>query len=135
MGNLKQETVNGAKWAMINKCVMQPAMFLSSMVLARLITPSEMGVLGLTGLFFALANSLKEAGFGTALIRKQDRTDIDCCTVFWFNIAANIVVAVLFWIIAPWFASYFSIPDLKWITRISAAMMLVGAMQRRQLRA
>lgn len=129
MGNLKQETVNGAKWAMINKCVMQPAMFLSSMVLARLITPSEMGVLGLTGLFFALANSLKEAGFGIALIRKQDRTDIDCCTVFWFNIAANIVVAVLFWIIAPWFASYFSIPDLKWITRISAAMMLVGAMQ------
>lgn len=129
MGNIKQETLNGAKWAMIDKCVMQPANFLYFMVLARLITPDEMGILGLTGVFFALTNSLKEAGLGTALIRKQNRTEVDCSTVFWFNIVANMLVALLFWLIAPWFASFFNVPDLKWITRISCIMMVLGATQ------
>ncbi len=104
MGNIKQKTISGAKWAMINKCVMQPVNFVYFMVLARLITPGEMGVLGLTGIFFAVANTLKEAGFGTALIRKQDRTEVDCCTVFWFNIVANVLVGLVFWFVAPWFA-------------------------------
>ena len=129
MSNIKQETLSGAKWVMINKCVMQPANFLYFMVLARLITPAEMGVLGLTGIFFAVANTLKEAGFGMALIRKQDRTEVDCCTVFWFNIVANILVGLIFWFVAPWFAVFFNVPDLKWITRISSIMMVLGATQ------
>ena len=129
MSNIKQETINGAKWGLINKCVMQPANFLYFMVLARLITPGEMGVLGLTGIFFAVANSLKEAGFGTALIRKQNRTETDCSTVFWFNIAANVLVALIFWFVAPWFAVFFNVPDLKWITRVSCIMMVLGATQ------
>lgn len=129
MSTIKQETISGAKWGLINKCVMQPANFLYFMVLARLITPAEMGVLGLTGIFFALANSLKEAGLGAALIRKQNRTEADCSTVFWFNIAANVLVALIFWLVAPWFAVFFNVPDLKWITRISCIMMVLGATQ------
>lgn len=129
MSNIKRETLDGTKWAMINKCVMQPVNFVYFMVLARLITPGEMGVLGLTGLFFALANSLKEAGFGAALIRKQDRTEVDCSTVFWFNIAANLLIGLIFWLVAPWFAVFFNVPDLKWITRISCIMMVLGATQ------
>ena len=129
MSNIKQETLSGAKWTMINKCVMQPVNFVYFMVLARLITPAEFGVLSLTGIFFALANSLKEAGLGAALIRKQDRTEADCSTVFWFNIAANVLIALVFWLVAPWFAVFFNVPDLKWITRISCIMMVLGATQ------
>ena len=129
MDNIKQETLDGAKWAMINKCVMQPVNFVYFMVLARLITPGEMGVLGLTGLFFALANTLKEAGFGTALVRKQDRTEEDCSTVFWFNIVVTVLIGVIFWFAAPWFAVFFNVPDLTWITRISCIMMVLGATQ------
>ena len=129
MSNIKQETLDGTKWALINKCVMQPVNFVYFMVLARLITPGEMGVLGLTGLFFALANTLKEAGFGAALIRKQDRTEVDCSTVFWFNIVANVLIGLIFWLVAPWFAVFFNVPDLTWITRISCIMMVLGATQ------
>ena len=129
MSSIKRETLDGTKWAMINKCVMQPVNFVYFMVLARMITPGEMGVLGLTGLFFALANSLKEAGFGAALIRKQNRTEVDCSTVFWFNIAANVFMGLIFWLAAPWFAVFFNVPDLTWITRISCIMMVLGATQ------
>ena len=130
MGNIKQETLDDVKWGIINMCVMQPASFLYFLVLARFVTPSEMGVLGLTGIFFAVASTLKEAGFGMALIRKQNRTDVDCSTVFWFNIiVANAFVGCLFWFIAPWFAVFFNVPDLTWITRISCIMMVLGATQ------
>ena len=129
MANVKQETINGAKWALINKCVVQPVSFVYSMILARLIAPSEMGVLALTSIFFTLAYALKEAGLGQALIRKQDRTDLDCSTVFWFNIAANLLIGLLFWLCAPWFAAFFNVPDLKWITRISSIMMVLSATQ------
>ncbi len=127
MGRLKQETLSGAKWSMISKLTLQPVQFVFGMLLARLISPDEMGILGLTGLFFAIASSLKEAGLGAALIRKQDRTEADINTVFWYNIAANLVVAVVFWFAAIWFADFFHQPALLWITRVSAAMMLLGA--------
>lgn len=126
MGRLKQETISGAKWALIRKLTLQPVQFVFGMVLARLISPAEMGVLGLTAIFFAVASSLKEAGIGAALIRKQDRTEADINTVFWYNMAANSVFALAFWFIAPWFADFFHQPDLLWLTRISACMTLLN---------
>lgn len=126
MGQLKTETLSGAKWALIRKLTLQPVQFIFSMVLARLISPAEMGVLGLTALFFAIASTLKEAGIGAALIRKQDRTEADINTVFWYNMAANSVFSLAFWSIAPWFADFFHQPDLLWLTRISACMTLLS---------
>lgn len=119
--------MNGAKWAIIQKCTLQPLMFVYGMVLARLISAEELGILGLTGIFFALASSLKEAGMGRAIIRKQDRTDTDLCTVFWFNIVTNIIVCAGFWVAAPFIAAYFNQPPLTSLTRISAIMMLLNA--------
>lgn len=125
MSRIKTETINGAKWALIRKLTLQPLQFVFGMVLARLVTPDEMGILGLTGIFFAVANSLKEAGFGAALIRKQDRTEEDINTVFWFNIVSNFIFAVIFWFLAPWFAEFFNQPALLWITRVSVVMSFV----------
>lgn len=127
MGRLKQETISGVKWAVVQKLTLQPLMFVYGMVLARLISAEEMGILGLTGIFFALANSLKEAGMGRAIIRKQDRTDLDLSTVFWFNIVTNIIVCILFVFAAPYIAAWFNQPALLLLTRISAIMMLLNA--------
>ena len=127
MGRLMHETLNGAKWSMISKLTLQPVQFVFGMILARLITPDEMGILGLTGLFFAVASTLKEAGLGAALIRKQDRTEADINTVFWFNVVVTFVTTVIFWFAAVWFAEFFHQPALVWITRVSAVMMFFNS--------
>lgn len=127
MSSIRQEATSGVKWTMIRKLTLDPLQFVFGMILARLVSPEEMGILGLTGLFFALANSLKEAGLGSALIRKQNRTEEDTSTVFWFNMAANLVVSTLFWLAAPWFAAFFDQPALLWLTRVSAVMMFMNA--------
>lgn len=94
MASVREETLRGIKWGVVQKCTMQPVQFLYGVILARLISPDEMGILGLTAIFFAFAGQLQQCGFGTALIRKQDRTDEDICTVFWFNVAMSFVFSL-----------------------------------------
>ena len=97
------------------------------MVLARLISPTEMGIVGLTAVFFAVANALAMAGFGVALIRKQDRTEADINTMFWFNLGMSLVLSVTLFLLAPWFADFYQQSELLWLTRVSAIMMLLSS--------
>ncbi len=127
MSQIKNETIAGTKWLLLQRFTMQPIQLLYSIVLARLITPEETGILALTAIFFAVAAVLRDAGFSDGLIRKHDRTDEDINTVFWFNIAMNALFGAIFFIAAPWIADFFEQPALVWITRISAIMMFVTA--------
>ena len=70
MGRVAKETFNGMKWMLLQKCTLQPLQLVFMMFLARLVTPEEIGILGLTAIFFAIAGSLASCGFGSALIRK-----------------------------------------------------------------
>ncbi len=127
MSNVKQETVTGAKWLILQKLTLQPLQFLYSMVLARLITPEEMGIVGLTTVFFAVAGTLATAGFSSALIRKIDRTEVDCDTAFWFNVGMSLLMSAVLYLAAPWFVSYYNQPELLWLTRCSALMMFLSS--------
>ncbi len=127
MVDVKKETISGAKWLLLQKCTVQPLQFLYSMVLARLITPAEMGIVGLTAVFFAVAVTLSSSGLGAALIRKLDRTDEDCDTMFWFNLGMSIIFAIALYSAAPWFVAFYNQPELLWLTRCSAFMMVLSS--------
>lgn len=127
MSRVRQETLSGAKWGMLQKLTMQPIQLVYGMVLARLITPEEMGIVGLTAIFFAIAGQLASAGFGAALVRKIDRTEADCSTMFWFNMGMSFLMGLILFLLAPWFASFYNQPELLWLTRVSAIMMFVNS--------
>ena len=127
MGRVANETLSGLKWGMLQKMTLQPLQLVYSAFLARLLTPTEMGITGLTSLFFAVAGVLASAGFGTALIRKIDRTEDDINTMFWFNLVMSGLMALLLWCAAPWFVAFFRQPLLLWLTRISAVMMFLNS--------
>lgn len=127
MGRIATETIKGAKWGLIHKMILQPSYFLFGVVLARLVTPEEFGILGLTSIFFAVASQLQSCGFGAALIRKQDRTEADCSTMFWYNVTASFVLSTCLFMAAPWFAEFFNQPALVNITRVSAVMMFLSS--------
>ena len=127
MASVREETFRGIKWGLIQKCTMQPVQFLYGIILARLITPGEMGILGLTAIFFAIAGQLQNCGFGLALIRKQNRTNEDICTVFWFNVAMSFILSSCLYLAAPWFVWFFNQPALLNLTRVSALLMFLGS--------
>lgn len=128
MGRLKDETISGAKWKLLQKATLEPVQLVFSMFLARLITPAEMGILGLTSIFFAIASQLASAGFGSALIRKIDRTETDINTMFWFNVGMSLLMSLLLFMAAPWFAEFYGQPALVAITRVSASMMFLNSL-------
>ncbi len=127
MSNVRKETLSGVKWQFLSKMTLQPVTFIFGMILARLITPEEMGIIGLTSIFFAIANQIKDCGFGTALLRKQDRTEADINTVFWFNVGMSVVGCVALCLAAPWFADFFDTPALVELTYVSALMLLLNS--------
>ena len=127
MGRVARETFNGMKWMLLQKCTMQPLQMIFSMILARLVTPNEMGILGLTGIFFAIAGQLASCGFGAAIIRKQDRTEEDINTMFWFNAGMSLLMGITLFLCAPLFVDFFHQPALLWLTRASAVMMFINS--------
>ncbi len=127
MSQIKNETITGTKWLLLQRFTMQPIQLIYGVVLARLISPEETGILALTAIFFAVAAVLRNAGFSDGLIRKHDRTEEDINTVFWFNIVMNALFGALFFFTAPWIADFFEQPALVWLTRVSAIMMFITA--------
>lgn len=127
MGRVREETVRGLKWGVLQKFTMQPIQFIYGIILARLITPEDFGILGLTGVFFAIAGQIQNCGFGAALIRKQDRTEADCSTVFWYNVLASAFLSSVLFLSAPLLADFYNQPALLNITRVSSLLMFLGS--------
>lgn len=127
MGNVKKETIQGAKWQMLQKITLQPVLLLLSMLLARLITPAEFGILGLTNVFFTIAATLASSGLGSALIREIHRTDTDINTVFWTNLLFSAIASGILALCAPLFVLFFKQPALRLLTYAGAGIMFLNS--------
>lgn len=113
---------------LLQKCTLQPVTLVYSMVLARLLSKEEMGLMALTAIFFTAAGSLAAGGFGSALIRKQNYTGEDADTLFWFNLGMGLLIALLIWLSAPWLAAFFAAPQLCALVQVSAGIILLNSL-------
>lgn len=89
--SLKDKTVKGVAWSGIDNVASLGIQFLIGVILARLLSPSEYGIIGLITVFLAISEAFITAGFGSALIRKTDRTEDDLSTVLIFSVVTSIV--------------------------------------------
>lgn len=86
--------------------------------MARLLTPKDYGLVGMVAIFIAVAQSLVDSGFSQALIRKQNRTETDNSTVFYFNIVVGILLYLVLFAIAPLVAIFYDSPELTALMRV-----------------
>ena len=115
------------RWMLLQKCTLQPITLVYSMVLARLLSKEEMGLMGLTSIFFTAAGTLATGGFGSALIRKQNYSKEDASTLFWFNLGMGLLLALGLFFSAPWLAAFFEAPQLSNLVRASALIVLLNS--------
>jgi teichuronic acid exporter len=115
-------------WSALDVLLGQLLSFTVIVFLARLLTPEEFGTVALMGLFTGVAKVLVESGFGSALIQRQNVSDDDKSTVFWFSTAISLVVATALVAAAPLIASFFERPVLREVTFVLAASIAVGAL-------
>lgn len=125
--SLKNKTVKGVIWSSIERFSVQGIQFFVMIVIARLLSPREYGLVGMVTVFTAIANSLVNSGFSQALIRKTDRTEIDNCTVFHFNIVISILLYILLFICAPYVAGFYSEPELVDVMRVVCLIIIINA--------
>lgn len=128
MGEIKQQTISGVKWSAIERFSIQGVTFLLGLVVARLLTPADYGLVGMVGIFFGISQTLIDSGFGNALVRKPDRTEADYYTAFYFSFAASIFFAALLCIGAPWIAEFFKQPILCPMTRVMSLNLIIGTL-------
>lgn len=125
--SLKGKAVSGVFWNAINTYSMQGFYFIIGVILARLLSPSDYGLVGMTGIFFAISGVFIDSGFGSALVQKKDRNEDDYCTVFYVNLTVSIFFFVLLFLIAPLVADFFEQPLLCGMMRISATTLIINA--------
>lgn len=125
---LKDKTVKGVAWSGIDQVAQYGVSFLVSIVLARLLSPDDYGLIGITSIFTSVCNTLINAGFTTALIRKKDAVEDDYNTVFIVNLGMSIFLYVVIFLCAPLIANFFDRQELISLVRVSSVGMIIGAL-------
>jgi len=116
--SIKKKTINASVWSLIDNLFSQGFVFLIGIVLARILSPSDYGTVGVLAIFIAIANTFVDCGFANALIRKKDRTQNDLSTAFYFNFVVGVISYVLLYVISPFVANFFSMPILIVLLRV-----------------
>ncbi len=115
---LKTKMLKALTWVSIDKFGQQLAQLFIGIILARLLTPHDYGLIGVLMIFIALSSVLIDGGFGQALIRKQDATPTDFSTIFYLNLAISVLLYITLFFSAPFIANFFSQPQLVNISRV-----------------
>ena len=126
--SLKNKTVKGVAWSAVDNIAGHSVTFIVSLVLARILSPDDYGLIGIIAIFTAVCQTLINAGFTTALIRKKDATDDDYNTVFIVNLAMSLILYTIIFICAPFIADFFRRDELVDLTRVSSLSMIIGAL-------
>ena len=125
---LKKKMVNALTWTMVDRFGQQAIQLIIGLIFARLLSPSEFGLLGLVMVYAALSYVLVESGFTQALIRKQDADETDFNTVFYFNIFVSILLYFILYLTVPFIAEYFHQPQLIPIGRTVFLAIIFNAL-------
>ena len=94
-GELRKKTLHGAGWSFIDNIANYGVSFIVGLILARMLTPQEYGLIGIILIFIALFNTIVDSGFSNALIRNKDAKEIDYNTVFFVNLAVSLLLFVI----------------------------------------
>jgi len=116
--SLKTKTVNGLKWSAIERFSAQGVQFVIQIILARLLLPSDYGIIAMLAIFIAISQTFVDSGFSNALIRKSDRNEDDNTTAFLFNIGVGIIFYGILFFCSPLIANFYKIPLLSPVTKL-----------------
>ncbi|MDD4429713.1 MAG: oligosaccharide flippase family protein, partial [Paludibacter sp.] len=126
--SLKQKTVSGLLWSFIDQFANLGITFIAGIILARLLSPREFGLIGMITVFIAVSESFINSGFSSALIRKKDCTDTDFSTVFYFNLVAGILFFFILFFSAPAIAGFFDEPQLEAIVQVLGIILIIDSL-------
>ncbi|WP_166427898.1 lipopolysaccharide biosynthesis protein [Chryseobacterium lacus] len=125
--NLNLLAKKGFIWSAIERFGVQFFQISINIILARLLTPTDFGIVGMLGIFISLSQSFAQSGMAYGLIQKKNRNEIDYSTVFVFNLVVSICLYGILFLCAPWVAAFYEREELTFLTRVLAIVIVISS--------
>lgn len=125
--SVRSQLLKGVVWNFVEKLLIRGASFVIGIILARLLSPSDYGLIGMLAVFIAISNVFIEGGLAKALIQRQNCQDIDYSTAFVANVVMAICIYVVLYLCSPLIAGFYDEPILTDLTRILGLNFVLGS--------
>lgn len=126
--SLREKSVRGVAWSAIERFALLGIQFVIQVILARLLTPEDYGIVGILSVFLAVSQTFIDSGFTNALIQNQQRTEKDFATAFFFNGAISVFCYGILFSCAPFIADFYEMPQLVPVTRVIGLSLIFSAL-------
>ena len=126
LDDTKSKVFSGLFWRYAERSGAQVIQFIVSVVLARMLTPDDYGLIGLITVFIAVANVFAQSGLGQALVQKKYADDIDFSTVFYYNIIFSLILYAALFFSAPLIADFYDQPQLISVIRVLGITVVIN---------
>lgn len=121
--------INNFIWRFAERCGAQLVTFIVSIVLARILTPEDYGVVALVTVFTSILQVFVDSGLGTALIQKKNADDLDFSSVFYFNFVVCIVLYIIMFFTAPFISVFYNDSSLISIVRVASLTIVISGVK------
>lgn len=125
----KERVVTNLFWRFAERCGAQGVTFIVSIVLARILSPDEFGVVSLVTVFTAILQVFVDSGLGNALIQKETADDTDFSTVFYFNFILCMILYILLFFSAPLLAGFYDDTSLTGVIRVLGLTLIISGVK------
>ena len=123
--SLRKKTITGIFWTAIQQFGSQGISFVVSILLARLLEPSEFGLVAMILVFIAISQTILDSGLSESLIRTEKPDNSDYSTVFYFNFLVSLFLYLTLFILAPFISDFFEEPSLIQLVRVLGIILII----------
>lgn len=124
-----KQTTDGAFWSFVDILFNKAIYFITTIVLAKILGPSEFGILGMIMIFVSIGNSLIDSGMSVSIMRSKDPTETDFSTVFIINVGLSIVIYLIMFFMAPWISVFYNQPILTEVIRLYCLGFILSSLR------
>lgn len=125
--SLRNKTLSSLFWSFLEKLGSRGIGVLVTIVLARLLTPQDFGLVAMLAIFIEISQTLTDAGFNQALIQKKGTDEEDFSTVFYINLTTSVFLYILLFTGAPWIAGFYDQPLLTPMARVLGLVFVINS--------
>lgn len=127
-GSLRNNAIKGTIWAFVERFSVQLVQFVITLIMARILTPADYGLIGMLAIFISLSQVFIDGGFSSALIQKKDVSPTDYSTVFYINFVLSLIIYSLLFLCAPHISNYYQQPVLTPVLRIYSLNLIINSL-------
>ena len=126
--SIRDSATSGFIWSLLERCCAQGISLVVSIVLARILDPSNYGVVAIVTIFTTFCTTFVISGFGKALVQKKNADELDFNSIFYANIAISVLLYTILFFAAPYIAEFYKIHDLVFLIRAQSLVLPLSAL-------